>query len=204
MSYQDDLVRLLVDAGALRFGEFTLKSGALSPFFVNLGDVATGDALAGLGTIMAQALEQHFPLCNHLFGPAYKGIVMVSAIAQAASLEQQRDLPFFYDRKERKAHGEGGSYVGKLPADGDRVVVIDDVYSSGGTKVQAVKMLRESFGVTPIGILVAVDRRPRGVALDPALPPMASLIDLPFLVDWLARNDPAHFGAVLRFYEEGA
>jgi len=204
MSYQDDLVRLLVDAGALRFGDFTLKAGGKSPFFVNLGDVARGDQLAGLGTLMATALEQDFPLCNHLFGPAYKGIVMVSAIAQAASLEQRKDLPFFYDRKERKAHGEGGSYVGKTPVDGDRVVVIDDVYSSGGTKVEAVKMLAESFGVTPIGILVAVDRRPRGVALDPSLPPMTSIVDLPFLVDWLARNDPAHVGSVLRFYEEGA
>jgi len=204
MSYQDDLVRLLVDAGALRFGDFTLKAGGKSPFFVNLGDVARGDQLAGLGTLMAAALEQDFPLCNHLFGPAYKGIVMVSAIAQAASLEQRKDLPFFYDRKERKAHGEGGSYVGKTPVDGDRVVVIDDVYSSGGTKVEAVKMLAESFGVTPIGILVAVDRRPRGVALDPSLPPMTSIVDLPFLVDWLARNDPAHVGSVLRFYEEGA
>jgi orotate phosphoribosyltransferase len=204
MSYQDDLVRLLVDAGALRFGDFTLKAGGKSPFFVNLGDVATGDQLAGLGTLMAAALEQSFPLCNHLFGPAYKGIVMVSAIAQAASLEQQKDLPFFYDRKERKAHGEGGSYIGKLPKDGDRVVIIDDVYSSGGTKVEAVKRLLEDFGVDPIGILVAVDRRPRGVALDPTLPPMASIVDLPFMVDWLARNDPAHFRAVLRFYEEGA
>jgi orotate phosphoribosyltransferase len=204
MSYQDDLVRLLVDAGALRFGDFTLKSGAKSPFFVNLGDVATGDQLAGLGAVMARALDDHFPLCNHLFGPAYKGIVMVSAIAQAASAELQKDYPLFYDRKEVKAHGEGGSYIGRMPAEGDRVVVIDDVYSSGGTKVEAVKKLQQDFGVDPIGILVVVDRRPRNVALDPALPPMASIIDLPFLVDWLARNDPAHFGAVLRFYEEGA
>jgi orotate phosphoribosyltransferase len=204
MSYQDDLVRLLVDAGALRFGDFTLKSGAKSPFFVNLGDVATGDQLAGLGAIMAHALVEHFPLCNHLFGPAYKGIVMASAIAQASSIELQKDLPFLYDRKERKAHGEGGSYIGRKPVDGDRVVIIDDVYSSGGTKVEAVKRLELDFGIEPIGILVAVDRRPRGVALDPSLPPMASIVDLPFLVDWLARNDPEHFGSVLRFYEEGA
>jgi orotate phosphoribosyltransferase len=204
MSYQDDLVRLLVDAGALRFGDFTLKSGAKSPFFVNLGDVATGDQLAGLGAIMARALEEHFPLCNHLFGPAYKGIVMASAIAQASSIELQKDLPFLYDRKERKAHGEGGSYIGRRPTDGDRVVIIDDVYSSGGTKVEAAQKLKDDFGIEAIGILVVVDRRPRGVALDPALPPMASIVDLPFLVDWLARNDPDHFGSVLRFYEEGA
>ncbi len=204
MSYQDDLVRLLCDAGALRFGEFTLKAGGKSPFFVNLGDVASGDHLAGLGALLARGLREHFPLCTHVFGPAYKGIVMASALTQAASTELRWDLPFCYDRKERKAHGEGGNYVGKLPEPGSRVVVLDDVYSSGGTKVQAVKALKEHFGVDPIGILVAVDRRPRGVALDPSLPPMASLVDLPFLVDWLARNDPAHFGAVLRFFEAGA
>ncbi len=160
--------------------------------------------LAGLGAIMAHALVEHFPLCNHLFGPAYKGIVMASAIAQASSTELQKDLPFLYDRKERKAHGEGGSYIGRMPTDGDRVVIIDDVYSSGGTKVEAAQKLKDDFGIEAIGILVVVDRRPRGVALDPALPPMASIVDLPFLVDWLARNDPEHFGSVLRFYEEGA
>ena len=202
MSYQDDLVRLLCDAGALRFGCFTLKSGASSPFFVNLGDVASGAHVAALGGLMAQGLREGFPQAESLFGPAYKGIVMASAIAQAASRELDWDLPFFYDRKEQKTHGEGGSYIGTLPEPGSVVVIIDDVYSSGGTKLDAVRALRRDFDVDPVGILVAVDRRQRDVELDPELPPMASLVDLPFLVDWLARNDPAHFGAVLRFFEE--
>jgi len=203
MTESDALFPLLRASGALRFGSFTLKSGASSPFFVNLGDVAGGGDLCALGALLARGLRRAFPATTLLFGPAYKGIVLASATAQAAARELGWDLPFCYDRKERKAHGEGGELIGRLPRPGDAVVVVDDVYSSGGTKLEAARMLREGFGVDPIGVLVVLDRRPRGVPLDPGLPPLAALADLPGLCAWLEARDPPLAAPLRRFWEGG-
>lgn len=192
-------VDLLVEAGALRFGDFTLKSGDRSPFFVNLGDVATGRSLQALGDLLAEALHDRFPGATHLFGPAYKGIVLATAAATAAWARYGWDLAVCYDRKEAKAHGEGGALVGRLPGPGDRVVVVDDVYSSGGTKVQAVGLLRGYTGTAPLGILVGVDRRRAGVAFDPGLPEVRSLCDLGHLEAWLAARGDPRAAAVARF-----
>lgn len=125
----------LTGTGALRFGDYTLKSGDRSPFFVNLGDVATARDLHLLGSYLALGLREHFPETTALFGPAYKGIVLASATALASWSTWQWDLPVSYNRKERKAHGEGSSRVGRAPQPGGRIVIVDDVFSSSGTKI---------------------------------------------------------------------
>ena len=199
-----EFVGFLVSSGALRFGDFTLKSGARSPFFANFGDIDAGRDLEKLGQHMARGLRKHYPQADLLFGPAYKGIALAAVTAVGCWRLFERDLPFFYDRKEAKRHGEGGAFSGRAPRPGDRVVIVDDVLSSGGTKLQAAQALERSFGVKPIGILVGLDRRPRGVPWGPELPPLASLARLEDLQRYLAPRDTPQADLVRRFYEEGS
>lgn len=194
------LVQLLLDTGCLRFGNFTLKSGAASPFFCNLGQIDTGPALDAIGTAFADAIAETFPAATLLYGPAYKGITLAAAASQAAWTRRQRDLPFFYDRKEAKTHGERGRYVGRLPAPADTLVMLDDVLSDGGTKVEAIDAIHAAFSVRPAGILVVLDRRPRGVPLPPGLPPLRALLALPDLLDHLAATSSPHLPALQSFY----
>lgn len=196
------LIEFLRDCGCLKFGTFRLKSGDTSPFFVNLGEVDSGAGLAELGAALAGAVQESFPETTLLFGPAYKGIALAAATATAAWNGSQRDLRFFYDRKEPKAHGEGGSYIGHLPQAGEAVVMIDDVLSNGGTKVDAVAALQNDFQAETVGIVVVVDRRRKGVPLPEGLPPVKAVLGLPDLCDWLAETgDKENEKALRRFYE---
>ncbi len=154
-----NFLRAALAAKALKFGEFTLKSGRLSPYFFNAGAFASGAALAELSQAYADTLVESGLAFDTLFGPAYKGIPLSAATALQLQLRHGRDVPFVYNRKEAKDHGEGGVLVG-APMKG-RVVIIDDVISAGTSVRESVQLIRAS-GATPAAVLIALDRRERG------------------------------------------
>ena len=160
LPHQQAFVDLLVRCEVIRFGEFTLKSGRKSPYFVNAGQLRTGDAIAGLGRAYAAEIVRAELACDLVFGPAYKGVPLAVATAIAMA-ERGRDVPFGFDRKEAKDHGEGGVFVGTAPAAGMRVVLVDDVITSGRSIREAVALLRET-GAEVGAAIVAVDRQERG------------------------------------------
>lgn len=150
---------LAVARNVLRFGDFTLKSGRTSPYFFNAGLFDSGNALATLGRAYAEAAVRSGLAFDMLFGPAYKGIVLAAVTAAALSEHHGRDLPFAYNRKEAKTHGEGGSLVG-APLQG-RVLIVDDVITAGTAIRESLALIRAA-GATPAGVLIALDREERG------------------------------------------
>ncbi len=158
-TYQRDFIELALASDVLRFGEFTLKSGRVSPYFFNLGQITSGASLGRLGAAYAACLAGASFEIDMLFGPAYKGIVLAAATAMALAREHGRDLPFAYNRKEAKDHGEGGLLVG-APLRG-RVLIVDDVITAG-TAIRQSLALIHAQGATPAGVLVALDRQERG------------------------------------------
>jgi orotate phosphoribosyltransferase len=157
--YQQEFIELALSQDVLRFGEFRLKSGRLSPYFFNAGLFNTGGAMATLGRCYARAITEGAPPFDMLFGPAYKGIPLVTATATALADWHGRSLPFAFNRKEAKKHGEGGSLIG-APLAG-RVLIIDDVISAGTAIRESIEMIRAA-GATPAGVVVALDRQERG------------------------------------------
>lgn len=157
--YQRDFIDLTLKRNVLRFGEFTLKSGRQSPYFFNMGRIDSGAALAQLGRAYATAIVNANIEVDMLFGPAYKGIALAAATAIALSDQHQRDLPWAYNRKETKDHGEGGVLVG-APLQG-RVLIVDDVMTAG-TAVRESLALIKANGATAAGVLIALDRQERG------------------------------------------
>lgn len=159
--YQRDFVQFSLDRGVLRFGDFTLKSGRRSPYFFNAGLFNTGATLARLGAFYAQAIISAGIGFDLIYGPAYKGIPLATATAIALAMEQGIDVPYAFNRKEVKDHGEGGQVVGH-PL-GGRVLIIDDVISAG-TSVRESVALIEAQGATAVGVVIALDRQERGQA----------------------------------------
>jgi orotate phosphoribosyltransferase len=157
--YQRSFIELALARRALRFGRFTLKSGRESPYFFNAGLFNDGESIAVLGQCYAAALVRADLPCDMLFGPAYKGIPLVTATAIAMSTQHGRNLPWAFNRKEAKSHGEGGQIVG-TPLAG-RVVIVDDVITAGTAIRESVDLLRAA-GATPVGVLLALDRQERG------------------------------------------
>jgi orotate phosphoribosyltransferase len=153
----EEFVRFAVDAGVLRFGEFKTKSGRLSPYFFNAGLFDDGPKLMGLGEFYARRLIASGIAFDMLFGPAYKGITLAAAVAIGMA-RHGRAVPFAYNRKEAKDHGEGGVLVG-APVRG-RVMIVDDVITDGASKREAADMIRAA-GAQPVGVLIALDRQER-------------------------------------------
>ena len=157
--FQQDFIELALECDVLQFGEFELKSGRISPYFFNAGKFSTGGALARLGRCYAAALHASGLQVDMLFGPAYKGIPLVSTTAIALSEQHGVDLPFAFNRKEAKTHGEGGNIVG-APLAGD-VVVIDDVMTAGTAIRESMSILNES-DARGAGVVIGLDRCERG------------------------------------------
>ncbi|MDR3387230.1 MAG: orotate phosphoribosyltransferase [Rudaea sp.] len=158
-TYQREFLDLALRKNALRFGEFTLKSGRLSPYFFNAGLIDSGAALATLGSAYAQAATDSGVGFDMLFGPAYKGIALATAAAIAFAQTHQRDLPVAFNRKEAKDHGEGGVLIGASLQ--GRVLIVDDVISAGTAIRESLALIR-AHGATPAGVLIALDRQERG------------------------------------------
>jgi len=158
IAFRRDFVRFAIEAGVLRFGEFKTKAGRLSPYFFNAGLFDDGAKLGRLGGFYAQAAVASGIGFDMLFGPAYKGITLAAATAVALA-GLGHNVPFCFNRKEAKDHGEGGSVVG-APLRG-RVLVVDDVITDGGAKREAIEFIRAA-GATPCGVLIALDRQERG------------------------------------------
>ena len=158
LAYQRDFIDLCMRLGVLRFGSFTLKSGRESPYFFNAGLFSTGAAIAAVGNAYAAALEASGVAFEMLFGPAYKGIPLVTAAAAALHVQYARDVPFAFNRKEAKDHGEGGRIIGS-PLKG-RVLIVDDVITAGTAIRESIDIIRAA-GAQPAGVLLALDRQER-------------------------------------------
>ena len=159
--HQSRFIDFMLDVGVLTFGDFTTKSGRKTPYFVNTGLYRSGDQLRELGRAYADAIESSFPQgFNVLFGPAYKGIPLVVAVSMAFA-ERGRSVDFCFNRKEAKDHGEGGVLVGRRLADGDRVLIVEDVTTAGTSIRETVPILRAAAAVELAGLVVSVDRQER-------------------------------------------
>ena len=163
MNYQHDFIQLALAQRALRFGAFTLKSGRVSPYFFNAGLFDSGTALAKLGEFYAMAIQNSKLSFDMLFGPAYKGIPLVSSTAIALAHQASRDLPFCFNRKEIKDHGEGGIIVGASLR--GKVLIIDDVITAGTAIRESIQIIQEASAI-PAGIVIALNRQERGQTPD--------------------------------------
>ena len=196
-AYQRDFIRFAIDRGVLRFGEFTLKSGRTSPYFFNAGLFNTGSALAQLGRFYAAAIHQHLGEAGGataLYGPAYKGIPLAATTAVALAEHHDRDLPWCFNRKEAKAHGEGGSLVGS-PLEGD-ILIIDDVITAG-TAIREVMQIIQAQGAKAAGVMIALNRQERGNGELSAIQeverdfgiPVISIVSLNQVLQYLAEDE---------------
>lgn len=163
MTYREEFIHFMVRAGVLTFGDFTTKSGRKTPYFVNTGNYKTGAQAARLGDYYAACVQENMPQgIDALFGPAYKGIPL--AVTAAASLYRNygRDLPYCFNRKEAKDHGEGGSMVGYKPQNGDRIAIIEDVVTAGTAVRESIELFKHVADVDIKALFVSVDRMERG------------------------------------------
>ena len=176
--YQREFLELALAKNALRFGQFTLKSGRESPYFFNAGLFDSGAALDALGRAYAQAAIDSGIAFDMLFGPAYKGIALAMVTAVALAREHARDVPVAFNRKEAKDHGEGGALIG-APLKG-RVLIVDDVISAGTAIRESLALIRAN-GATTAGILIALDRQERGQGAQSAAQEIAGEFNTPVI-----------------------
>ena len=205
-NYKKHFLRFAQEREALKFGEFTLKSGRKSPYFFNAGTSNTGEALARLGRYYADAIVASGQEFDMLFGPAYKGIPLVATTAIALADHHHLDMPFAFNRKEAKAHGEGGKVVG-APLEG-KVLIVDDVMTAG-TAIRESMAILEAAGATGAGVLIGLDRCERGAAELSAVQQVQqdwglkviSVISLHDIIDWVEDNPEAmrHRDALQRY-----
>jgi orotate phosphoribosyltransferase len=204
--YQYDFIQLAIKHQALCFGEFTLKSGRTSPYFFNAGRFQTGSALAELGRYYAAAIKAADIDFDIVFGPAYKGIPLAAATAIALADSHQQDLPYCYNRKEAKDHGEGGTLVG-APLQG-KVLIVDDVITAG-TAIREVMSIIKSAGAQPAAVLIGLNRQEKGQGNLSAIQevektfgiPVVSIINLNHIIDYLeTQPHQANMVAKIRTY----
>jgi orotate phosphoribosyltransferase len=202
-SHQKEFIEMILAKQVLRFGDFTLKSGRTSPYFFNAGLINDGVSLARLGASYAEAIVEAGIAFDMLFGPAYKGIPLVTATAVAFAERHRRNLPIAYNRKEVKAHGEGGMLVGS-PLDG-RVLIIDDVLTAGTAVRDSVNLIKAA-GANPAGVVLALDRQERGLGAQSAVQeiqssygiPVIRIITLDHLIEYLESGEDGDELASLR------
>ncbi|EEF81373.1 Orotate phosphoribosyltransferase [Methylophaga thiooxydans] len=207
-TYQKEFIEFALETGVLRFGSFTLKSGRQSPYFFNSGLFNSGASLAKLGRFYAQTIAESEVEFDVLFGPAYKGIPLASTTVVALADQQQRDVPYVFNRKEKKDHGEGGQLVGaELKG---KVLIIDDVISAGTSVRESVDIIRAA-GAEPAGVIIALDRQERGQGELSAIQevqaehniPVLSIISLNDLLGYLQNSDElAEFLPAVQAYRE--
>ena len=195
-TYKVEFIENAIANGALKFGQFELKSGRTSPHFFNAGEFYKGSALAALGKCYATAIVESGIEFDVLFGPAYKGITLAAATSIALSEHHGIDVPYCFNRKEAKAHGEGGTLVG-APLEG-KVLIIDDVITAG-TAIREVMSILEQAGAMAAGVLIGLDRKERGKTDQSAIQeveelfgiPVASIIDIDDILHYL-KAKPDH------------
>ena len=192
-AYQREFIQFALERGVLRFGEFTLKSGRVSPYFFNAGLFDSGLALAKLGRFYAQALVDSGLSYDVVFGPAYKGIPLAATTAVALAEHHQRDVPWCFNRKEAKDHGEGGTLVGAA-LEGN-IVIVDDVITAG-TAIREVMQIIKGQGAQAAGVLIALDRQERDTGELSAIQeverdfnmPVISIVSLQQVLEYLAQS----------------
>jgi len=207
--FQKDFLNFAIEQGVLKFGEFTLKSGRKSPYFFNAGLFQTGSSLSKLSHFYAQAIIESGLEFDMLFGPAYKGIPLVSTIAMALYEQHAIDYPYAFNRKEAKAHGEGGNIVG-APLQG-RVLIVDDVITAGTAIREAADIVAEN-GATLAGVAISLDRQEKGQGELSAVQEVQdsynidviNIVTLPDVIKHVSEsvNDPAILGSVQSYRDK--
>jgi len=162
MRSKKEFAQFMADAGVLTFGDFTTKSGRKTPYFVNTGNYKTGMHISILGDYYADLVMSSGESYDALFGPAYKGITLTAATAASLYRNHGIDIPYFFNRKEAKDHGEGGSLIGYTPKDGDRIIIIEDVVTAGTAVRESLLLLKTIADVSITALFVSVDRMERG------------------------------------------
>ena len=195
--YKREFIKFLEDAGVLKFGDFTAKSGRKIPYFINAGDIKTGDQISKLGEFYAKAyLEKVGNKRAVLYGPAYKGISIAVSSAVALSKEGL-DVPFFFNRKEAKDHGEGGVFVGYVPKENEEIVIVEDVITAGTAIRESMEILSSLKGTKVIATFVMVDRKEKGKTDKSAMAevgeefgfPVYSVVDVYDIIEYLEEDE---------------
>ena len=196
-SYKREFIQFLESAGVLKFGDFTAKSGRKIPYFINAGDIKTGDQISKLGEFYAKAyFEKVGNKRAVLYGPAYKGIPIAVSVACALSKEGL-DAPFFFNRKEEKDHGEGGVFVGYKPTEGEEIVIVEDVITAGTAIRESMEILSSLKGTKVAATFVMVDRKEKGKTEKSAMAevgeefgfPVYSVVDVYDIIEYLEEDE---------------
>lgn len=195
--YKREFIKVLEDAGVLKFGDFTAKSGRKIPYFINAGDIKTGEQIQKLGEFYAKAyFEKVGNKKSVLYGPAYKGIPIAVSVAVALA-KDGLDVPFFFNRKEEKDHGEGGVFVGYKPQAGEDVVIVEDVITAGTAIRESMAILSKLDGVNVKATFVMVDRKEKGQGEKSAMAevtdefgfPVYSVVDVYDIIEYLEEDE---------------
>lgn len=195
--YKREFIKFLEDAGVLKFGDFTAKSGRKIPYFINAGDIKTGEQIQKLGEFYAKAyFEKVGNKKSVIYGPAYKGIPIAVSVAVALA-KDGLDVPFFFNRKEEKDHGEGGVFVGYKPQAGEDVVIVEDVITAGTAIRESMAILSKLDGVNVKATFVMVDRKEKGQGEKSAMAevtdefgfPVYSVVDVYDIIEYLEEDD---------------